>query len=90
MSERHLTQELSPDTYMNLFADDMAIYRIIKSTNDYSQLQADIDSVATFMSNNLLQFNTSKCKVIKISSKHSRPTDQVTLTIDGHAPATVC
>ena len=31
-----------------------------------------------------LQFNTSKCKVMKISSKRNRPTDQVTLTINGH------
>ena len=77
-----VTKEPSPNTYINLFADDMAIYWIIKSANDYSQLQADIDSVATFMFKNFLQFKTCKSKVKKISSKRSRPTEQV--TINGH------
>ena len=32
-----------------MFADDIALYRTIKSATDYNQLQLDIDSVSSFI-----------------------------------------
>ena len=38
----NVSDVVSSDTHLNMFADDMAIYRIIK---DYDTLQEDINSV---------------------------------------------
>ena len=37
-----------------------------------------------------MQINIPKCEVMKISSKRSRSTKQVPLTVNGHAPTSVC
>ena len=68
----NVSDVVSSDTHLNMFADDMAIYRVIKSIKDYDTLQEDINSVAAFMSGKHLQFNASKCKVMLISNKRSR------------------
>ncbi len=61
----------------------MAIYRVIKSIEDYDTLQEDINSVAAFMSGKHLHFNTSKCKVMLISNKRSRSIDPPAFTVNG-------
>ena len=54
-----------------LFADDMALYRVIKSNNDYMLLQNNVNAVSTFMASRLLQFNVTKCKFMFVSKKTS-------------------
>ena len=50
------------DGSMTLFADDIILYRPICTPADYSLLQLDIDDICTWTTNNLLIFNSNKCK----------------------------
>ena len=53
----------------NMFADDIALYKIIKTSIDYSALQEDIDSIGSFITRKHLEFSTDKCRVMVISVK---------------------
>ena len=44
----------------NFYADNMALYRTIRSPEDYVFLQADIDAVAASLDAKLLTLNASK------------------------------
>ena len=55
-----------------LYADDMVLYRPIYSYEDYWLLQQDISAIATWIADNHLQFNTSKCKYMTISRKRAK------------------
>ena len=65
------------------WADDIALYRIIKSAADYVQLQTDIDSISSFISGKHLKFNAKKCRQMLVSRKTVHSLPSVTLTIDG-------
>ena len=64
-----VTSIVSSESELNLFADDIALYRIIKSPADYHQLQIDIDSVSSFISGKHLKFNARKCRQMLVSRK---------------------
>lgn len=55
-----------------LFADDMKIYRVISSHLDCCALQADIDELLLWCSENGMELNYSKCKFISFSRRQSR------------------
>ena len=78
----NVTSVVSTESELSLFADDIALYRIIKSAADYVQLQTDIDSISSFISGKHFKFNAKKCRQILVSRKtvHSLPP---TLTVDG-------
>ena len=50
-----------------LFADDTAIYLAIKSESDCRQLQDDLHSLEKWGSDWCMEFNRSKCNVIRVS-----------------------
>ena len=50
---------ISAESEVNMFADDIALYRIIKSPTDYSHLQNDINSISTCIKQKHLHLNTS-------------------------------
>jgi hypothetical protein len=52
-----------------LFADDIKIFRVIKSSNDCSRLQTDIDSVQGWCTANFMKLNSSKARVISFSRR---------------------
>jgi hypothetical protein len=52
-----------------LFADDIKIFRVIKSPNDCNRLQSDIDSVQGWCTANFMELNISKTRVISFSRK---------------------
>ena len=64
----------SSGTDANMFADDIALHRIIKTSSDYVHLQEDIDSVSNCIHHKHLQFNASKCKLMLISKKKNNCT----------------
>ena len=66
-----VTETISPESTLSLFADDMAIYRPIRTTHDHSALQRDISAIATWISNNLLSLQPAKCCAMLISRKRS-------------------
>ena len=49
-----------------LFADDAKLYRAIKSDDDYSKLQQDLDNLCQWSREWQLCFNVDKCKVLHI------------------------
>ena len=83
-----VTSVVSSESELNLFADDIALYRIIKSPADYDQLQIDIDSVSSFISGKHLKFNARKCRQMLVSRKTKYSLTQPPLTVDG-TPLTV-
>ena len=58
----NVTSVVFTESELNLFADDIALYRIIKTTADYTPLQNDIDSISSFISGKHLKFNAKKCR----------------------------
>lgn len=50
-----------------LFADDMKLMKEIESDDDYSKLQADLDSIMIWSVENKLNFNIKKCVVMTYS-----------------------
>ena len=53
-----------------MFADDVKIFRIIRSPDDYIALQKDLDALYVWSSTWQLQFNILKCKFLHLGSCH--------------------
>ena len=69
-----LTQiPLNNGTHLLLYADDILIYRRIQTQMDYHLLQQDVGALETWLLQNHLQLNASKCKYMTISRKRSPP-----------------
>ena len=49
-----------------IYADDIKIYKTIKSIADWAKLQTDINSVCDWLQNNGLTLSTEKCGILKI------------------------
>ena len=60
---------LSPGSKISLYADDMMLFKIIKSNADYIDLHNDIDGLNYWVTANQLTFSSSKCKYMIISRK---------------------
>ena len=56
---------LSTGAELILYADDILLYKRIKTLEDYVELQQDIDLLFHWAQNNTMAFNTSKCKKLK-------------------------
>lgn len=54
-----------------LYADDLKLFRVIKSLLDCCALQADIRTVSRWCEVNGMQMNVSKCKVITFTRRQS-------------------
>ena len=67
---------------MTLYADDIMLYHPIYTPADYSLVQQDIDDICTWTTNNLLKFNSNKCKYMVISRKRSPHQPVTPLTVD--------
>lgn len=53
------------------FADDKKLYTVVKTPADTLKLQAAIDNFLSWCSNNGLEVNAAKCKIISFSHKNS-------------------
>ncbi|CAH8529971.1 unnamed protein product [Dicrocoelium dendriticum] len=49
-----------------LFADDVKIWHDIRTEDDHTTLQSDLDRAYTWSSENMLHFNVAKCKVVSL------------------------
>ena len=45
----NIVTTISPGSEINMFADDITLYRIITSPNDYAMLQEDIGAVSSII-----------------------------------------
>ena len=62
-----MVSTVSAESDVNMFADNIALYRIIQTASDYQHLQDDIDSIAACIDSKNLKFNAEKCKLICLS-----------------------
>ena len=60
------------NSHMLLFADDLKLFRIIKSPDDAVLLQNEINVLSNWCSKNNLLLNVSKCKVLTFSRKREK------------------
>ena len=60
-------------SYINLFADDAKLLKIIKSQDDCKVLQADIDKIHDWSIRWKLEFNAKKCHVLEMGKSIRRP-----------------
>ena len=72
-----------PNSEVNMFADDIALYRIIRSVSDYTNLQNDINSISSCIKHKHLQFNASKCRLMFITKKKANSLPPPPLILDG-------
>ena len=54
---------------VRLFADDTVLYRVVNSIADCVALQADLDRLLEWEKKWLMEFNPSKCEILRITRK---------------------
>lgn len=64
-----MPDHVSQGSNIAIYADDSKLYRTIDSTSSSTSLQADLDSLHIWSRVNVMDFSTSKCKVLKMSRK---------------------
>ena len=75
---------LSGGAELTLYADDVLLFRIINSPDDFVALQEDIDKVGSWSSANFLTLNRAKCKYMVVSRRRPPSTPTLTLLLEGH------
>ena len=61
-------------SYINLFADDAKLMRVVKSKEDCKELQTDVDKIHEWSLRWKLEFNAKKCHVLEMGKSKRRPT----------------
>ena len=61
--------QLSSRSTLNLYADDMLLFKPVSSDKDSEDLQSDINYIQEWAEANYLTFNTNKCKTMLVSRK---------------------
>ena len=64
---------------LRLFADDSIIYKQIKSLDDTTKLQHDLDAAARWEQDWLMSFHPDKCSVLNVTNKRNPITHNYTL-----------
>ena len=62
---------LSKNTRLVLYADDILLYKPISSHLSYVEIQQDIHQLSQWTDQNMLSFNTTKCKCMLLSNKRN-------------------
>ncbi len=71
---------------ITIYADDIAIYKNIRTQSDYTALQRDVTSVCDWIDNNYLKLNLDKCCYLIFSKKRHPTSPDVPLVVgDSHA-----
>ena len=82
MTSPMLSKTLS---HLNLFADDVLLYRTVACAADFLLLQQVIGCIEQWSTDNYLDFNISKCKYMIISRKRNPLEPAAPLTLFGSA-----
>ena len=69
---------LSVNSDLNLYADDMVLYKPVRSAVDATEFQEDINLIANFVKSVLLQLNVSKTKFMVLT--RAKPAKSITST----------
>ena len=71
---------LSSGSQAALYAEDLKVYRPITSLVDSMPLQQDLNNLEVWSSNNSVQFNPAKCKILTVTRKRNPITFSYKLT----------
>ena len=74
---------LSEGCFASLYADDLLLYKVITCPEDYTTLQSDINSVASWITQHHLSFNTSKCKCMTVTRLRQNSVSPPVLQLNG-------
>ena len=74
--------QLSNDSKLVMYADDILLHKSINATDDFSCLQNDVSHIQSWSSLNALTFNGSKCKQMLLSRK-KKPTVCIPMVLNG-------
>ena len=55
-----------------LHADDIFLYKTIKTSDDHQILQNDLNALTKWSTDWLMDFNISKCKILQITTHHNK------------------
>ena len=69
--ENDLTEGLT--SYVNMFADDAKVLRRVKTLEDCSMLQIDLNKLSEWSKTWNMEFNTEKCKLLEMGISQRRP-----------------
>ncbi len=61
------------NSYINMFADDAKLMKVIKNQEDCEELQRDIDRIYEWSKRWKLEFNIKKCHVMEMGRSKRRP-----------------
>jgi len=56
------------------FADDTKIFKEVRNSTDYGQLQADLDKLVLWAQKWQMEFNVNKCKVMRVGNSDDSST----------------
>jgi len=76
------------DSKITLYADDIALYKIIRNPRDYTLLQGYITSICSWIADNLLVLNILKCCYMVFSRKHHPTIPNAPLYVGTHMLST--
>ena len=63
----------SSKTAVRMFADDIAIYRVVHGPDDTAEFQLDLDAVCSWSAEVKLAFNPTKSVFVRFSAKQTVP-----------------
>ena len=66
-----VTSQVSVGSNVVLFADDIALYRVITTPDDYVQLQSDVNSIADWIEEYHLKLHFGKCCAMLFTRKNT-------------------
>ena len=81
--------QISLGSKISLFADDIALYRPILSSVDYSILQSDVSAIVSWIDSSLLSLQPAKCCQMLISRKKNSNLPPPAITVGGTPLTTV-
>ena len=70
---------------ITLYADDVLLFRVINSPEDFANLQDGIDKVGNWSCTNHLTLNRNKCKYMIVSRRKTASTPSSPLLLEGHS-----
>ena len=70
---------------ITLYADDVLLFRVINSPEDFAKLQDDIDKVGNWSCTNHLTLNKDKCKYMIASHRKTESIPSSPLLLEGHS-----
>ena len=78
-----IVNEVTPGSFIILYADDTKIWRHIRNVSDILTLQQTIDNLADWATRNKMAFHPAKCKVLRVNGNCVQRPPNIPYTLHG-------